>query len=97
MALLALATGEETANVEQKSVGADANGEQVRNQRGVYDSLGDYGHQSQFGGGDEYDSHDWAGSHHHEHVKTVTIEKKIPTPYYVHKHIPYTVEKKVIN
>lgn len=32
---------------------------------------------------------------HHEHIKTVTIEKKIPVPYTVTKHVPYTVEKKV--
>lgn len=33
--------------------------------------------------------------HHHEHIKTVTIEKKVPVPYTVTKHVPYTVEKKV--
>lgn len=72
----------------------------MRNQRGVYESLGDYGH-GHFGGSDDFGGHDFGGhdfgasEHHHEHVKTVTVEKKIPTPYYVHKHIPYTVEKKV--
>lgn len=54
------------------------------------------GLHSSFGG------HDWSGSsgggdhgHHHEHIKTVTIEKKYPVPYEVIKKIPYTVEKKV--
>lgn len=49
-----------------------------------------------------FGGHDWSGGssggdhgHHHEHIKTVTIEKKYPVPYEVIKKIPYTVEKKV--
>lgn len=44
---------------------------------------------SSYGGGDDHHHH------HHEHIKTVTIEKKVPVPYEVVKKIPYTVEKKV--
>lgn len=81
------------SNVEQKEV-EDSTSGQKRNQRGVYGSLGDYGHSSY--GHDDYGGHDFGASdHHHEHIKTVTIEKKVPVPYTVHKHIPYTVEKKV--
>lgn len=96
------------SKVEQKEV-EDSKSEQKRNQRGVYGSLGDYGHSSYggghssygghggYGGGHEdFGGHDFGASdHHHHHVKTVTIEKKVPVPYTVHKHIPYTVEKKV--
>uniref|UniRef100_A0A1B0F9D1 Uncharacterized protein n=1 Tax=Glossina morsitans morsitans TaxID=37546 RepID=A0A1B0F9D1_GLOMM len=38
---------------------------------------------------------DYGHGGHHEHIKTVTIEKKVPVPYTVTKHVPYTVEKKV--
>lgn len=38
---------------------------------------------------------DYHSHHHHEHIKTVTIEKKVPVHYTVTKHVPYTVEKKV--
>lgn len=49
----------------------------------------DFGHH-------DHGHHDFGGSeHHHEHVKHITIEKKVPVPYTVTKHIPYTVEKKV--
>lgn len=78
-----------------------------KTKRGLHHSLGDYGwHPSSghhfggyehnphgdhhFGGSDHHEHHE-----HHEHVKTITIEKKIPVPYHVTKHIPYTVEKKV--
>lgn len=43
---------------------------------------------SSYGGGEDH-------GHHHEHIKTVTIEKKYPVPYEVIKKVPYTVEKKV--
>lgn len=89
---LAVAEGGDTTNkkeskVEQKEV-EDTKGEQTRNQRGLYGSLGDYGHSSS---DDDFGGHDFGASdHHHEHIKTVTIEKKVPVPYTVHKHIPYT-------
>ncbi|GLV40460.1 hypothetical protein CBL_04260 [Carabus blaptoides fortunei] len=51
---------------------------------------GDFGGASlDLGGGD-------GGHHHHEHVKTVVVEKKIPVPYTVTKHVPYSVEKKKV-
>lgn len=89
---LAVAEGGDTSSnkeskVEQKEV-EDTKGEQTRNQRGLYGSLGDYGHSSS---DDDFGGHDFGASdHHHEHIKTVTIEKKVPVPYTVHKHIPYT-------
>jgi hypothetical protein len=47
-------------------------------------------------GGSDWSSHDAGHDHgHHEHIKTVTIEKKYPVPYEVVKKVPYTVEKKV--
>lgn len=54
-------------------------------------------HQGGFGGHHGgFEAHDYGASeHHHEHVKHITIEKKVPVPYTVTKHIPYTVEKKV--
>lgn len=82
--------------------------ESSKNQkRGIFHSIGDYGHDfgghgHSFGGhGQSFGGHDFGGhdfgasEHHHEHVKTITIEKKVPVPYTVTKHIPYTVEKKV--
>lgn len=59
--------------------------------RGLHGSFGghsDWSGSSSYGGGDDH-------GHHHEHIKTVTIEKKYPVPYEVVKKIPYTVEKKV--
>lgn len=53
---------------------------------------GDFGH----GGWTGYGGHDFGASeHHHEHVKHITIEKKIPVPYTITKHVPVTIEKKV--
>lgn len=102
------ATENKQSNVEQKEA-ADTKSASARSQRGVYGSLGDYGHSSHghsghghsghgshdFGGQD-FGGHDFGASdHHQEHIKTIHIEKKVPVPYTVHKHIPYTVEKKV--
>lgn len=54
------------------------------------------GHQEFHHDGHDFGHHDFGASeHHHEHVKHITIEKKVPVPYTVTKHIPYTVEKKV--
>lgn len=60
---------------------------------GSFGGHSSYGHEAYAHGG--YDSHDYPSEHHHEHVKHITVEKKIPVPYTVTKHIPYTVEKKV--
>lgn len=60
---------------------------------GSFGGHASYGHEAYAHGG--FDSHDYPSEHHHEHVKHITIEKKIPVPYTVTKHIPYTVEKKV--
>jgi hypothetical protein len=57
--------------------------------RGLHGSFGGHEWSS---GGSSYDDH---GHGHHEHVKTITIEKKVPVPYEVIKKVPYTVEKKV--
>jgi hypothetical protein len=54
--------------------------------RGLHGSFGG-SEWSSYGGGDH--------GHHHEHIKTVTIEKKYPVPYEVIKKVPYTVERKV--
>lgn len=95
------------------SAGANANGkpvaekkqdeiiDTVKSKRGVFESLGDYGavghHEESFGGHD-FGGHDFGASeHHHEHVKHVTIEKKIPVPYTVTKHVPYTGETSSYN
>lgn len=58
------------------------------------------GHEWSSGGHSSYDDHGHGGGgggggHHHEHIKTITIEKKVPYPVEVVKKIPYTVEKKV--
>lgn len=66
----------------------------------------DFGHGSHidFGGHADFGHGGWAGieghdfgasEHHHEHVKHITIEKKIPVPYTITKHVPVTIEKKV--
>lgn len=49
--------------------------------------LSDFGDWHSSGHDDHY--------HHHEKIKTITIEKKVPVPYEVVKKIPYTVEKKI--
>ena len=61
--------------------------------RGLHGSFGGHDDWSGYGGGDE--GHGQGGGHHHEHIKTITIEKKYPVPYEVIKKVPYTVEKKV--
>lgn len=79
----------ETKEIEQSE-------SQKTEKRGLHHSIGDFGGHD-FGGHD-FGGHDFGGGddhHHHEHVKTITIEKKVPVPYTVHKHVPYTVEKKV--
>lgn len=54
---------------------------------------GGYGHG---GYGHGFEGHDFGASeHHHEHVKHITVEKKIPVPYTITKHVPVTIEKKV--
>lgn len=62
-------------------------------------SFGSYGGSSDwapsFGDHHASGSHHHDHHHHHEHIKTVTIEKKIPVPYEVIKKIPVTVEKKI--
>lgn len=94
--LVALAAGEETqAATEDKQATKKVDDDQtaagtVKTKRGLH-SFGDYGwqpsHDHHFGGSEHHE--------HHQHIKTITIEKKIPVPYTVHKHVPYTVEKKV--
>lgn len=55
----------------------------------------DFGGHVDFGHGG-FEGHDFGASeHHHEHVKHITIEKKIPVPYTITKHVPVTIEKKV--
>lgn len=70
---------------------------------GGHESYGhhDFGHGGDFGGHGGWQSgwqggfdghHDFGASeHHHEHVKHVTIEKKIPVPYTITKHVPVTI------
>lgn len=97
--LVALAAGEATqaaAAAEDKQDTQKENDQTadgtVKNKRGLH-SFGDYGwnphhdHDHHYGGSEHHE--------HHQHTKTITIEKKIPVPYTVHKHVPYTVEKKV--
>lgn len=68
---------------------------------GGYAYGGDYGGGYAYGGSFDgyhggYGNHDvGASEHHHEHVKHITIEKKIPVPYTITKHVPVTIEKKV--
>lgn len=92
--LVALAAGEATpADDKQatKKVDDQLTDETVKTKRGLHHSFGNWGwqpsHDHHFGGSEHHE--------HHEHIKTITIEKKIPVPYTVHKHVPYTVEKKV--
>lgn len=82
-------------NIENKSdtVSADLEGqgsEKKTEKRGLYGSYGDFGSSGggSYGGG-------WESHGHDEHVKTVTIEKKVPVPVEVIKKIPYYVEKHV--
>uniref|UniRef100_A0A182ISA9 Uncharacterized protein n=1 Tax=Anopheles atroparvus TaxID=41427 RepID=A0A182ISA9_ANOAO len=83
--MVALVTCEGTAqDTKAEETQVEAKESQNVEKRGLHSSFGDFGHD--FGGHDE---------HHHEHIKTVTIEKKVPVPYTVEKHVPYTVEKKV--
>lgn len=59
---------------------------------GHFDFGQGHGH-GHFGG---FEGHDFGASeHHHEHVKHITVEKKIPVPYTITKHVPVTIEKKV--
>lgn len=60
---------------------------------GSFGGHASFGHEAYAHGG--FESHDYPSEHHHEHVKHITVEKKVPVPYTVTKHIPYTVEKKV--
>lgn len=69
----------ETENLQEESQNIE--------KRGLHGSFGGHSDWSSYGGGDH--------GHHHEHIKTVTIEKKYPVPYEVIKKVPYTVEKKV--
>lgn len=76
---MALVASEGTAAAEkevgdQKAAQAAAGESQAHEKRGLHDSIGDWS----FGGHDDH--------HHHEHVKTITIEKKVPVPYHVTKH-----------
>jgi len=92
---------------EQEIEPAAAKESQKNEKRGIFHSIGNYGggfgsfgggHSGGGGGGDfggSYGGGDFGGHSHHEHIKTITIEKKVPVPYTVHKHVPYTVEKKV--
>lgn len=58
---------------------------------GIADFGGHGGWQGGWQGGFE-GGHDFGASeHHHEHVKHVTIEKKIPVPYTITKHVPVTI------
>lgn len=100
-----VAEGKKETKAEPKAIVEDqkANESSKNQKRGIFGSIGDYGHD--FGGhsygghsfgGHDFGGHDFGASeHHHEHIKTITIEKKIPVPYTVTKHVPYTVEKKV--
>jgi hypothetical protein len=81
--LIAAASCEEVKNEQPKEAVKD---EKNIEKRGLSD-FGDWG-SSSYGG--HHESHG-----HHEHIKTVTIEKKVPVPYEVIKKIPYTVEKKI--
>lgn len=87
--LVALAAGKEATKAEKKADDQSVD-ETVKTKRGLH-SIGDWGwqpsHDHHYGGSEHHE--------HHEHIKTITIEKKIPVPYTVHKHVPYTVEKKV--
>lgn len=97
------------ANVEPKGGSETAKNKRgLHASLGDYASFGG-GHESYaYGGGDfgghggwdfgghGFENHDFGASeHHHEHVKHITVEKKIPVPYTITKHVPYTVEKKV--
>lgn len=66
--------------VKKEDTNVESVSEKNVEKRGLSDHYGDWGHSS----------HD-----HHEHIKTITIEKKYPVPYEVIKKIPYTVEKKI--
>lgn len=115
--LVALASAEAEKKTDAVAVAEkkqDTNVETVKNKRGLFESLGDYGghdfgghdfgghsfgghsfggqsyggqsYGGQSYGGQSYGGHDLghdfgASDHHHEHVKHVTVEKKIPVPY----------------
>lgn len=80
---------------EQEALTSDKKTEK----RGLHESYGDFGGGGGYGGGGGggygggFEGGDSGGAedHHHEHVKTVTVVKKIPVPYEVHKKVPYLV------
>lgn len=79
---------EESQNIEKRGLHGSFGGSE-------WSGSSSYGGGSSHGdgGGSSYGGEDHG--HHHEHIKTVTIEKKYPVPYEVIKKVPYTVEKKV--
>lgn len=83
--LIAAASCEEEVKKVDK-IDAVKEDEKTIEKRGLSHDFGDW-HSS---GHDDHHHH-----HHHEHIKTITIEKKVPVPYEVVKKIPYTVEKKI--
>lgn len=100
MALLVAAASGEDVKKDTEKVQEES---QKTEKRGLHGSFGGGGgHEWSSGGGGG--GHEWSSGgggggedhgHHHEHIKTVTIEKKYPVPYEVIKKVPYTVEKKV--
>lgn len=65
----------DSSPAETSSLGTEVEGGQKKTEkRGLYGSYGDLGSSSSYGGGWESQDHDY-------HVKTVTIEKKVPVPY----------------
>jgi len=83
--LLATASCEDVKKETEQIQGESSNIEK----RGLHGSFGghDWSGSSSYGGGSDHG--------HHEHIKTITIEKKYPVPYEVVKKIPYSVEKKI--
>ena len=75
------------------AVAAGAAVEGGKAKRGVWD-FGS-GHESSFSSGGDFGGHDFGGLHkEEEHVKHVTIVKKVPVPYPVEvtKHVPVEVK-----
>lgn len=84
---------EESQNIEKRGLHGSFGGSEWSGYSGGSSHGGGGGGGSSYGGSSYGGGEDHG--HHHEHIKTVTIEKKYPVPYEVIKKVPYTVEKKV--
>ncbi|KAI4473103.1 hypothetical protein M0802_016312, partial [Mischocyttarus mexicanus] len=80
----------ESKESESSEDSAATGAEKKTEKRGLVHSYGDFGGGGGGGGGGS-DGGGGGSYDHHEHVKTVTVVKKVPVPYEVTKHVPYLV------